>query len=651
MRRDIFSPPVHTISTSNKTRISVHDDLQLGATITRPQTSEPCPALLWYDPYRQAMHGETDEMARYFGERGYIFVRLHVRGTGNSDGYSTDEYTVPETADGVAAINWLATQPWCSGQVGMLGSSYSGFNTLQVAAMAPAPLKAIAPAYFTDRRFTDDCHYKGGNLRGYYDMLTYGLSMVANNGLPPVPEAIGAGWSDLWQERLEKSEPYLLKWVRQQVENEYWAVGSIAGHYHQIKAATFLIAGSNDGYLNPPFRVFDQLQVPKKLLFGPWSHTYPHKSHCGPRIDVFFELLRWWDPWLKGMDNGVLDEPAVQIYEREHEPPITDRTQIKGRWRMAAGLPAGPPQTFHLHPDQLSSAPCQTPGSASVRYLPAASQHGGLWDAGVPYMLPGEQTFDCAHALNFISQPLTDDLAIFGMPTFELSVSSDVAVMPLAVRLLDVSPAGERVLVTRGILNLTRRGGMDRPEPLTPGEIVSARFHLEGCTWRFRAGHRLQLSINGSDFPNVWPTPLAGNLTLYWGPDYPAQITLPVWDSGDEPAFAYPPSTAEVRPTNSGARPWRIIHDVLEDQYRLQIERVDSQGEMGVSHRDPAKAWVKSTQLAREHWAGADVVSTATGLMSSDASHFHINLALNVTLNGGLYFQKQWSESIPRHLL
>ena len=156
-----------------------------------------------------------------------------MRGTGNSSGFSTDEYTAAETQDGADAIAHLAQEPWCSGKLGMLGTSYSGFNTLQVAALAPPQLKAIAPAYFTDRRYTDDCHYKGGCLRGYYDMLTYGLSMVAMNALPPFPAAVGNHWSDLWRQRLEQSEPYLLKWLAHQTEDDYWSVGSIAGHYHK----------------------------------------------------------------------------------------------------------------------------------------------------------------------------------------------------------------------------------------------------------------------------------------------------------------------------------------------------------------------------------------------------------------------------------
>jgi len=645
-RHAICSPAEHEIQTTNTCRVPTRSGLELGATLTRPSSPGRFPVLVWYDPYRSGADGTASAMAQYFARRGYVFANLNVRGTGNSQGVSRDEYMIEETQDGYDAVEWLASQSWSSGRVGQLGSSYSGFNTLQVAALAPPALKAIAPAYFTDRRYTDDCHYKGGCLRGYYDMLTYGLSMVAMNALPPFKEAVGAQWSALWQERLEESEPYLLKWIEHQVEDEYWAVGSIAGQYHQIKAASLLIGGWHDGYPNPPLRVFRALQSPKKLLIGPWSHTYPDRSHCGPRIDICFELLRWWDHWLKDLDNGVEEEPAVQVYEQEYEPPVQDRTLIAGRWRMAAALPEGEGQVFYLGNGTMGAAPSKQAGSDSVPYLPAASRNGGIWDAGVPFTLAGDQREDSALALNFTSAPLKKDLPILGNPAFSFWISADVAVMPVAVRLLEVAPDGTAVLVTKGILNATRREGMDKAVPLEPGKPTRVEYHLEAVGWRFRKGHCIRLSINGADFPNVWPTPYPGTLTLHWGAEYPACFTLPVWDGGQKPAFAFRPSPESARDTGTGSAPWQVVHDVLEDRYRLVLFGGD--GEMGVCQREPARAWVRAKKKLSVQWPGEGVRSEATGSLTSDAQTLVMNLSLNVYLNDSLYFQKSWSASVPR---
>jgi len=410
-----------------------------------------------------------------------------------------------------------------------------------------------------------------------------------------------------------------------------------------------LIGGWHDGYPNPPLRVYREIKAPKKLLIGPWSHTYPDYTHCGPRINIYFKLLRWWDYWLKDMDNGIPEEPPVQIYEQEYEPPITDRTMIAGRWRMADDLPHDAPHIFHLCGDQATDRPADEFGSSSVSYLPAASRSGGIWDAGVPFTLPGEQSEDSANAINSTTDPLDSDLPIFGNPTFSLYISADVEVMPVAVRLLEVVPDGTSALVTKGILNSTRREGMDNPKPLTQGQITKVEYHLEATAWRFSRGSRIRISINGSDFPNVWPTPYAGRLTLHWGPNHPSQITLPVWGGGREQAFEFLPSPREPRDTGSGTSPWQVIHDVLEDRYRLVL--FQGEGEMGVSHRNPSHAWVASKKKMSVRWPGYDIRSEATGSLTSDENSLTMNLALNVYLNDSLYFQKHWSSTVLRRLL
>lgn len=627
--------------------------LRLGATITRPDTAAPVPALLWYDPYRNAWDGQPGEVALWFAERGYAFVNLHSRGTGNSEGSSCDEYPAQETQDGYDAVEWLAGQPWCSGRVGMLGASYSGFTALQVAALAPPALQAIAPAFFTDRRYTDDCHYKGGCLRGYYDVLTYGLSMVARNALPPHPRAVGERWAALWEQRLRENEPYLLSWLAHPLEDDYWAQGSIAGRCGNITAAAYLIAGWNDGYLNPPLRTFAALRGPRKLLWGPWNHTYPHRSRCGPRVHLLEELLRWWDRWLRDVQNGIEDEPAVTVYVREHEPPDPDRTEIRGRWHSAPLLPETRAAAWYLAPGALlpaAAAGAMPAGRASYPYLPAACRQGGLWDAGVPYCLPGEQSEDDARAVAFTSAPLEDELVLFGRPVLRLTVAASMPVVAIAARLCDVAPDGTSVLVTRGILNGTRRHGMDRAEPLPVDTPTVLELELETTCWRFRAGHRLRLSINGSDFPNVWPTPLPGRVTLLHGGEHAAELQLPVWLQPGVPARLPPPSPWPPSDSGSGRdpAPWRVLHDVLEDRHRFLMA---TGNEFCVSHRDPARAHARAVSSGTAEWEGCSIRSEATAVLSSDEGAFHLAIALNVTLNGAPYATRHWVRSYPRVLL
>ena len=168
-------------------------------------------------------------------------------------------------------IAWLAAQPWSTGSVGMYGTSYSGFNSLQVAAERPPALKAVVAIFASDDRYTDDVHYTGGALK-LLDLVDYPLYMVALNALPPVPAIAGPDWRERWRARVEGLEPWLLRWLEEQADGPYWRQGSLRPAYERIACPTMLVAGWADGYRNATFRMLERLRAPARLLFGPWSH-------------------------------------------------------------------------------------------------------------------------------------------------------------------------------------------------------------------------------------------------------------------------------------------------------------------------------------------------------------------------------------------
>ena len=165
--------------------------MRLAGRLYLPDGDGPFAALLEALPYRKddvtASYRET--YARYV-DAGFAVLRLDLRGTGSSGGMVTDEYPDVERRDLRRAIEWLAAQPWSTGRVGMFGTSYSGFNSLQMAAEGgAAALGAVVAMYATDDRYTDDVHYCGGVLRAI-DLIDYPLYMVAMNALPPVPAVV-----------------------------------------------------------------------------------------------------------------------------------------------------------------------------------------------------------------------------------------------------------------------------------------------------------------------------------------------------------------------------------------------------------------------------------------------------------------------------
>ena len=196
----------------------------------------------------------------------------------------------------------------------MTGGSYGGFTCVQIAALAPPHLVTIIPWNFTDDRYTDDCHYRGGAWRCYYDIGSYGCSMVGMNAMPPYPEYSGADWSKIWEEHLAQNNPYLLVWLSNQIDGEYWRSGSIRNKYKQIKTSALLIGGWRDGYCNAPLRTSKNMTAQSKVVIGPWNHSGPDCETPGPSLSREHLTVRWCEYWLKGIDNGIMDEPKINVY-------------------------------------------------------------------------------------------------------------------------------------------------------------------------------------------------------------------------------------------------------------------------------------------------------------------------------------------------
>ena len=163
------------------------DGTKLALDIHVPAGEGPWPVILTYIPYRKDDQEPLTGMQYHWAQHGYVGARVDCRGTGSSEGANDDEYRPIEIRDGYDVVEWIAAQDWCDGKVAMTGGSYGGFTSVQVAALAPPHLETIIPWNFTDDRYTDDCHYRGGALRCYYDIGAYGSSMVGMNAMPPYP--------------------------------------------------------------------------------------------------------------------------------------------------------------------------------------------------------------------------------------------------------------------------------------------------------------------------------------------------------------------------------------------------------------------------------------------------------------------------------
>src|SRR5262249_46268200 len=157
-----------------------------------------------------------------------------------------------------------------TGDVGMMGISWGGFNSLQVAALRPPELKAIVTCCSTDDRYADDVHYLGGSVLAYY-MLPWASVMLAYNARPPDPAVVGERWRELWLERLETNPPLVETWLSHQRRDDYWRHGSVCEAYAAIECPVYVVGGWADAYTDAAFRLLERLSCPRRGLIGPWG--------------------------------------------------------------------------------------------------------------------------------------------------------------------------------------------------------------------------------------------------------------------------------------------------------------------------------------------------------------------------------------------
>jgi uncharacterized protein len=549
-----MSAVLESISVIDPQWIPLSDGSRLCARVWLPESAaeRPVPAILECLPYRKDDVTALDDslIHPYFAARGYACVRVDIRGSGDSDGVLVDEYSDQEHLDIMQVIAWLAERSWCSGEVGMIGISWSGFNSLQVAALRPPALRAIITACSTDDRYDNDVHYLGGVPLGYY-LLPWASAMMAFNVRPPDPAIVGDRWRELWRERLDGNVDLAELWLRHQTRDEYWRHGSICEDYGAIECPVLAVGGWADAYVQAIFRMLEHLSCPRRALIGPWGHQWPQSGRPGPRIGFLQEAVRWWDHWLKGESNGVMAAPMLRAWMPEAVAPQTDYEERPGRWIAEHSWPAGSAAAAW----ELDARGLVTAGeSEAVGLLHCSGQTVGLdagaWCAyGAPTDLPPDQRRDDALSLSLDSGPLSDRIEIFGTPELSLRLASDRPVAFAVARLCDVLPDGRSTLITRGVLNLCHRSGHGEPRALEPGSPVDVKLALKSVAYALPAGHRLRLAISTSYWPWLWPSPEPVTLTISTGGASTLAVPLrtPRPSDDDLPPFG-PPETALALP-------------------------------------------------------------------------------------------------------
>ncbi|MEW5718412.1 MAG: CocE/NonD family hydrolase [Chloroflexota bacterium] len=650
--------------------ITMSDGVRLGATLYLPDArgaQEKFPALLEFLPYRKDDFTAARDVPRYeyFARRGYVGVRADVRGTGASEGVADGEYTIQEGRDALEIIAWLARQPWCNGNVGMWGISYGGFNAIQIAMLRPPALRAIIAVDATDDVYADDINYWGGAMQ-FEAWGRWPFSMISSVGLPGFPDYDVNSAASI--ARFE-SEPWIFQWLREQRDGPFWQRMSLRPRYDAIEIPTLLVGGWLDGYTDSIPRMLEKMHAPTRAIIGPWPHAWPDSADPGPRIDGKYEMLRWWDHWLKGQATGIMDEPRFAIYAQHSYRPSLDVQNIPGAWRYEDGWPLARVRAETWYP-QPNDGLAQNLTSDWTGHLPYRATIGTSNRYRVPHNraeLFSDQRGDDAYSLSFTSAPLGHAVEILGLPQAVLHVSASAPIANWIVRVCDVAPDGSSQLVSKGILNGTHRDSHTEPKPMEIDRVYELRIECKFASWVFPVGHRIRLAVGNADFPNLWPSPYAMTTRLFVSQDHPSRIVLPVCapESRPVPAFRAPEPAAPGHASSAPINEWQITRDEMQKtvtvfrETRAPERQITSGGKpifaasferrwCTASDVDPARAKLVAEGEHAIRCGDAQVASRAWLTIESDATAFHVTVKRELVKNDVAVRAKTWQESIPR---
>ncbi|MGC9318179.1 MAG: CocE/NonD family hydrolase [Armatimonadota bacterium] len=508
--------------------VPMRDGVILRGNLYRPQGAAKVPALLMRTPY-----GKGDRRFDRHVRAGYAVMCQDTRGRYASDGefvlFSEDE--TPDGRDGYDTIEWLANQPWCNGIVGTFGASYNAWMQWEAAVEQPPSLKAMC-AYTIPLELTSvdwwGAFRPGRRVKWWLTTIAPELRRRAGLGPPHTPaeasklfeeveQNLWLGylpWKDLPRQMPEPLATYARNWlddpgrprwrfgekhVRVQVPNL-----DFSGYFDHCNDTIWHLPGMQRNAAT------ELAREQSKLILGPYNHGGFGQRKFGEidfgpaaEFDITDIIIRWFDRWLKGIDNGV-----------DREPPLRYMVMGSGEWRTAETWP--PPGTvpteYFLHSDGTAH-PVDECGSLS-RERPADKPEDRytydprdptptLWTVKL-FTLPSDRRRleYRDDILYYCTEPLAEEVEIVGHPEVVLYASSSAPDTDFFARLVDEDPDGIALEICYGMVRMRHRNSWAEEDLVEPGDVVELRITLGATACRFREGHRIRLEICSADFPN-----------------------------------------------------------------------------------------------------------------------------------------------------
>ena len=581
----LLSAPVHEVVIERDHLVRVRDGVGLATDLYFPDGPGPFPVVLVRTPYGKALE---ELRGQYYARRGYVFAVQDCRGRFASEGIW--EPFVHEADDGYDTIVYLGEQPWSSGKVGMIGASYVGWVQWWAARDKPPYLATIIPNVAPPEPFFNIPYEYGaffllGSIWWAEILESEATADLSGQRMRTINERAYAQLLrhlpviDLDEIILGKENPYWRRWIRHSMDDAYWAPARFAASLAEVEIPVFHQSGWFDGdgigsKLNYQAMAAGAGPKVQKLVLGPWGHTDQSSRRHGERdfgaaavVDLQRSYLRWFDYWLKGIDNGVLDEPLVSLfvmgsnhweYGETYPLPQTSPTKLY-LWSQGAanGLggdgelrweapPAGAPTASYVY----------DPGDPTP--FPAAYFEAGEDEASGDAPVGEKKRLDQAEEkakrkahynailrsrrdiLVYETAAFEEEVAFVGPIEAVLYAATDAKDTDWFMRLTAIEPDGEVLWLVEGKIRARYRNSIQSPQWLEPGEVVAYPLDLWQTGIALPAGSKLRVEVASASFPRFSRNLNTGDhnetetafvpakQTIYHEAAYPSHVLLPL---------------------------------------------------------------------------------------------------------------------------
>jgi uncharacterized protein len=575
----LISKPTFRVKTDPNVGVAMRDGTKLSTTIYRPDSPGKFPVILIRTPYKKEM---LELQAAFYARRGYAVAVQDCRGRFGSSGEW--EPFVNEPRDGYDTVEWLAAEPWSQGKVGMIGGSYVGWVQWWAAVERPPHLVTIIPNVAPPDPFYNIPYEYGvfflGGAIWWADVLeTAATADLSGAALAKIGEKKYKSILrqlpviDLDQKVLGRKNKYWRKWIEHPNNDEYWEQANFLEKLHDVNIPVFHQSGWFDGDGIGTKLNYQHMHAhharDQKLVLGPWGHSDRASRMYGDHdfgpdamVDLPRDYLRWFDHYLKSVDNGINREPLVGIYVmgsnhwlhgNEYPLPSTQfekwyldgagkANTSHGDGRLRRELPGDePPDHYTYDPGDPTPDPSFYEEPEDRDKQPQSSEEVEAKQKAYHEALSSTRP----DVLVYVTEPFKEPYTFAGPVSAVLYASTSAKDTDWFMSLMELDQKGKIFHLAQGKIRARFRESMRTPQMLVPGQVSAYALDLWHTGITVPKNHRLRVEISSALFPTFSRNLNTGGhnetetkfvpaqQTVYHSKLYPSHILLPAIPQGD----------------------------------------------------------------------------------------------------------------------